>query len=92
MKRNFIIAAILLSAFTGVSCEKHRWTDKVEVIEETETDADGNVTVVRKTEVIAEKGAVRFFKEAGHGHGDHGHGDHGHGTPAHPEHKSDGSH
>lgn len=78
MKRNFILAAILLSAFTGVSCEKHSWEDQVEIIEETETDDDGNVTVVKRTKVVPQdkRGAVRFFKEDHSGdHADHANGE-----------------
>ena len=76
MKRNLIIAASVITAFAGISCEKHRWNDKVEIVEEKIYDEDGNVIQIIPTEVVPEgnKGTVRFFKEEHSGHGAKGEG------------------
>lgn len=63
MKRNVILSALVLGAFLGASCEKHRWNDEVVEIEEKIYNEDGDVVETVKTKVIKEKGAVRFFKE-----------------------------
>ena len=71
MKRNLILAAAVITSFVGVSCEKHRWEDKVETVEEEIYDKNDNLVETIKTKVVAEKGAKRFFIEESHGHGDH---------------------
>ncbi len=91
MKRNLILAAAVITSFVGVSCEKHRWEDKVETVEEEVYDKNDNLVETIKTKVVAEKGAKRFFIEESHGHADHtekkhdekphaesNHDDHGH--------------
>ena len=62
-KQSLLVAASVIVAFCGVSCEKHSWEDTVEVKEEKIYDEDGNVVQVVKTELVAEKGAKRFFME-----------------------------
>jgi len=76
MKRNLILAAAVITSFVGVSCEKHRWEDKVETVEEEVYDKNDNLVETIKTKVVAEKGAKRFFIEEPHGHAEHA--DHGH--------------
>lgn len=70
MKRNLIITASVITAFAGISCEKHRWNDKVEVVKEEIYDEDGNVVEIVETKVVPEgnKGTVRFWKEEHSGH------------------------
>ncbi len=94
MKRNLILAAAVITSFVGVSCEKHRWEDKVETVEEEIYDKNDNLVETIKTKVVAEKGAKRFFIEEPHGHDEHAvhsehkdHADHGQGN--HDAHKHD---
>lgn len=62
MKRILLVLGSCIAAFAGVSCEKHLWEDKVEVVEE-KIYENGQLIGTQKTEVVVEKGAKRFFIE-----------------------------
>ena len=77
MKRYFTVFAVVAVAFAGVSCEKHRWENKVETKETPifdkngdpvyKVDKQGNLVMDKNGQPIQEVEITHFIPQDGYG-------------------------